>query len=275
MSSHHSYERLSIEAFGAALLATEDLDPVYVMLRNAALPEDQLAKWLLAYWCFYHCGVASKFAEMNDRGFWRNMHVAAVNKPNIYPRAAERRHFRACNAINGVSGLEREFLHSDTLIPWLRTFKSFERLSQKVQDWPQFGPWIAFKVCDMAQAVVGVELDLTGADLAIYSEPAKAARIWWEAQPGSAGATLTKQACINVAITHLRTAAPHHLGCSLAPPHYRRQLNIFEFETILCKWKSHLNGHYPIGHDTEEIAKGLVGWGDLAERMIICLGKEA
>lgn len=271
--SSHSYERLSLETFGTALLATEDLDPVYVMLRNAALPEDQLAKWLLAYWCFYHCGVASKFAEMTDNGFWRNMHVAAVNKPNVYPRAAERRHFRGQKAVNGVLDLELKFRRTEQLIERLRGFKSFRELNNYVQTWTQFGPWIAFKVCDMAQAVVGVELDLTGANLAIYAEPAKAAKIWWDQQnPNSTFTHLGyKSYFLNEALTFLEG----QFCAQMAPPHYRRKLNVFEYETILCKWKSHLNGHYPVGHDTEEIAKGLVGWGDLAQQMIAHLPRHA
>ncbi|GAG17632.1 unnamed protein product, partial [marine sediment metagenome] len=33
-----------------------------------------------------------------------------------------------------------------------------------------------------------------------------------------------------------------------------------EVETVLCKWKSHMNGCYPMGKDTREITEGLAPW---------------
>jgi hypothetical protein len=36
-----------------------------------------------------------------------------------------------------------------------------------------------------------------------------------------------------------------------APPGFERDINIQEIETILCKWKSYMKGHYQIGEDIE------------------------
>lgn len=59
-----------------------------------------------------------------------------------------------------------------------------------------------------------------------------------------------------------------HLGQALArfkaPPFNDRPLNFQEFETILCKWKSHQNGHYPIGKDIEEISHTLDQWKEVS-----------
>ena len=51
------------------------------------------------------------------------------------------------------------------------------------------------------------------------------------------------------------------LGTYQAPPQMDRPINIQEVETILCKWKSHLNGHYPTGNDIAEVRHGLVKYG--------------
>jgi hypothetical protein len=40
----------------------------------------------------------------------------------------------------------------------------------------------------------------------------------------------------------------------------RRPVSFLEIETILCKWKSHQNGHYPPGHDLMEIRRGTEPW---------------
>jgi hypothetical protein len=52
-----------------------------------------------------------------------------------------------------------------------------------------------------------------------------------------------------------------------APPRYDRPVGVQECETILCKWHSHLNGHYPVGKDSREILEHLRGWGNLAESL--------
>jgi len=42
-----------------------------------------------------------------------------------------------------------------------------------------------------------------------------------------------------------------------APPWFDRPLNIQEAETILCKYKSHTHGHYPVGKDVAAVKKAL------------------
>jgi hypothetical protein len=50
-----------------------------------------------------------------------------------------------------------------------------------------------------------------------------------------------------------------------APPFGERKVNIQEVETILCKFKSHLSGHYPWQNDTIEIRAGLGPWQPVCE----------
>jgi hypothetical protein len=45
-----------------------------------------------------------------------------------------------------------------------------------------------------------------------------------------------------------------------APPLHDRPVGLQEVETILCKWKSHQNGHYPLNNDIDEIRAGVKSW---------------
>ena len=99
---------LDVQAFGDALITTQDLDPVYCAIYHARLPEPQLCRLLLAYWCFYHLGVAASISEKEHGDFWEWMRVAAVNeqppKNGIYPVIVGRAH------PSGVTFAERNAL---------------------------------------------------------------------------------------------------------------------------------------------------------------------
>jgi len=51
---------------------------------------------------------------------------------------------------------------------------------------------------------------------------------------------------------------------STAPPVHDRAVGYQEVETILCKWKSHMNGHYRVGRDCIEIREGLEDWREVS-----------
>jgi hypothetical protein len=78
----------SIHDFGNDLIFSKDLDPVYPMLVQANLPEPQLHSWLIAYWCYYHVGVASYLSEFDGDAYWSRMAEAAANQtrtPHVVP----------------------------------------------------------------------------------------------------------------------------------------------------------------------------------------------
>lgn len=68
-----NYERLPIEKFGRHLITTGDLDPIHNGLVGAVAAgvytQPQLYCWLIAYWCFYHAGVASFMSGMEGQEF--------------------------------------------------------------------------------------------------------------------------------------------------------------------------------------------------------------
>jgi len=53
-------------------------------------------------------------------------------------------------------------------------------------------------------------------------------------------------------------------GERLAPPRFERKIELNEIETILCKWGSHMNWHYPVGIDTVELVESLSPWAGVS-----------
>ena len=106
-----SYPRLSIEDFGAQLLKSGDIDPVYIALNAMEWSEAQRNRWLVAYWLCYHPGAASWLSEQPD--YWGALAHAAANSDRVpapgnigrWPRAPERRHWRGVAAVKSVEDL--------------------------------------------------------------------------------------------------------------------------------------------------------------------------
>jgi len=241
----------NIEAFSLALLNTEDLDPVYCMLWRAGLEPELLNRWLLAYFWFYHAGVASQIAESSDF-----FHTALWAFDNKWPRGAERRHFRTSQARDSILWFKHTYGTAANAIEALGD-GTFTQVASRVRAWPMFGPWITFKVADMLERVLARSVSFIDCRLdGVYEEPVEGAKIaareW--GRPG-----LSFSDTVQLLL--------HAIGSRKAPPRYDRALNIQEIETCFCKFKSHRRGHYAVGKDTKEIFHGLTGRGPLATRL--------
>lgn len=238
--------------FARALWAAGDLDPIYEMLGRAELPDDQLKRWCLAYWWFYHAGVASHLAESHD--FYGEADL-------LYPRctrAAERRHFRGQKGRDCIAWFAVNHPRPESAVDSL-TGTTFKEVKQQVQAWPQFGPWISFKVADMLERVFRRPVSFDDCELLIYDEPRNGAEIVAK----EAGFPAGKQG-VAQAIEYVRDG----LLDLKAPPFGDRPLTLQEIETVLCKFKSHRKGHYPVGKDRREIKHGLDSYGgNLARRL--------
>lgn len=248
--SHHT--------FGTTLLRTNDLDPVYVMIGRAQLPAPLLQRWCVAYWMFYHVGVASRIAEAKD--FWTTTEQAFHEK---WPRGAERRHFRTQRAWNAVQWMKTLGTPEDLLAQWFAKIDdaplTFQTVSRRVRSTPEFGPWVAFKVADMAERVLKIPIDFADCALGIYREPVKGAAL---IAYGDEDRRLSTDE-----LTSVVKQLAREWSAWLAPPSYNRPINVQEIETILCKYKSHTHGHYPVGKDSEEVLHALDTWGDLAQHL--------
>jgi hypothetical protein len=239
--------------FAKILIESQDLDPVYTMLVDSKMEERLLHKFLLAYWCYYDCGVAAYIAESRD--FYMAMWRCFVNAP----RGMERRHFRgqaACDAIEGFNNMDPQRIVKD-----MCAHKTFAQVSAHVQRYKGFGPWIAWKIGDMSERILGWPVDFNNTELGIYKDPVK-------------GAAFIRFNDKNHPITHNELAGVvdeicHQLNMLgyKAPPWGDRDINIQEAETILCKYKAHCFGHYPLGNDSLHVLHCLDGWGDLATEL--------
>lgn len=264
------YERLNIYDFGQHLLDSEDLDPVYVALvhcRETQWEDDQLFRWLVAYWCWYNCGVASYMSELEGSDFWRAMMKAAKNeKPaphgGRWGRGHERRHARGAQGIKMVEELRKRYGKKpqdmiEVICTETEDKRTCESIMRQVKGHYLFGPWIGFKVADMVDRVLRLHVDFTEAAVFMFKDPVRAAeRLWAETHNlPSSKVTLSAEGLHDV-VVHLTD----HFKKQNAPPFYDRRIGLQEVETILCKWKSHMNGHYPKYNDIDEIGTALRLW---------------
>jgi Alpha-glutamyl/putrescinyl thymine pyrophosphorylase clade 2 len=264
----------TVVEFGDRLLRTQDLDPVYVALTNTQMPRKQLAAVCVAYWCFYHLGASARIAEAKD--FWGAMTTAALNTSNSdgskpWPRGAERRHFRGQQAIDAVTALKRRYRTAeDALQGLLGEVPTYTAVATSAQSHVGFGPWIAFKIADFSERVLGMGTDFSDCELGIYKDPRQgAALLRWERLGDG---LIDKPWAAPINDEELKAEVAYWVTFwrkkrAKAPPHRDRLVNVQEIETIFCKYKSHRKGHYPAGKDTQELNHGLVGWGDLAQQL--------
>lgn len=250
--------------FGEKLLKTEDLDPVYVALYKARLPKDQLYRLLLVYFCFYHLGVSARISEEEGETFWDIMEIAARNRlcdpyeidsdlplGSKWPRGAERRHFRGKKCIDAIDWLKAyEPKTPERLIDGLMLGPAtLAGVMEQANKWPMFGPWIGFKIADVLERVCSIAIEFPNDITLLYKEPRAALDM------------------LTISADRANMLLLQHFYGFKAPPRYERYCNIQEIETILCKWKSSVGGHYYVGKDIHEIRNGLKGWGDTANEL--------
>ena len=272
-----NYERLSIEEFGSNLLESGDLDPIYIALYDGNFESiEQRHRWLVAYWAFYHAGVASFMSEKKGKHFWNWMMKAAVNeKPNPmtherWPRSKERRHARGHQGIKMVQELSIQYPAPEDMVKQLLEHNalghtSYIDMARPIKNHYLFGPWIVFKINDMLERVEEANIDFSEADVFMFKDPVKAAIMVYKQKQEEKGIIINEvkdeMEAVRPVVNYL---AAEFAECK-APPRYDRYVDLQEIETILCKVKSHWNGHYPLYNDITEIDEGLVGWGDTAE----------
>lgn len=244
---------IGYKKFGKFLLDTYDLDPLYVILAMTNWPEKLMYRFLLGYWVYYSAGVACKLAE--SKNFYQEM---VYGDQQHWPRGHERRHMRGANFLNTVSGLKR-YGEPEQVVAAMVKGKDFQTIGKHVQQFHGFGQWIAWKVADMVERVLQQPVSFDDADIAVYKDPVKgAALIGYGDQHYPITKTQVKQVFDYLEVD---------FGAYKAPPYLDRRINIQEMETVACKYKAYINGHYPLGLDTFDIYHGLRGWGDLAQEL--------
>jgi hypothetical protein len=238
---------------------------VYIALHRAELPHEQLGRWLVAYWCLYHCGAACHLSELEGLDFYGGLMRAAENVTpspagGRWPRGHERRHWRAKNAVATVDDLINKYgSQPEGMVErCAQGAPKFSSVNIHVQSHVGFGPWMSFKVADMLDRVCGIPVDFTQPDVFMFKDPEEAALKVWRAKQGLPDDARPKdrRAAVSAVVDHLTAT----FASFSAPPLMDRPVGLQEVETVLCKFKSHLNGHYPLDNDIREIAEGLAPW---------------
>lgn len=237
--------------FGKQLLESYDLDPLYVILAGTSWSERMMKRFLLAYWIFYSAGVACKVAE--SKSFYRTMFEMDANHA---PRGHERRHLRGQAFIDCVNGL-KSFGTPEQVVDAMTVGNDFQTIAKAVQTFRGFGPWMSFKIADMTERVLQKPVDFSNAEIGVYKDPVKGAAL---IMFGDQNHPITLDELHDVF-----SSLQHDFRHYKAPPYQDRLINIQELETIACKYKSHVNKHYPLWTDTQEIYHGLEGYGDMAD----------
>lgn len=132
-----------------------------------------------------------------------------------------------------------------------------------VKAWVGFGPWIAFKVADMINALGLSRVAFDETALALFDTPRQGAHMAWELhglgeEPESVEAWAVEYVTEGlggaVAASDPFARFP---SLPLAPPAYTEPLGAQEAETVLCKWKAYRSGRYHVGEDVEACRRAL------------------
>ena len=275
--TERNYKKLEIEEFGTKLLESNDLDPVYVALYNMHTAGNfdlpQLCRWLLAYILCYHVGASCWFSEQDDKAFYAALLKAARNQEEApvggrWPRSHERRHWRGQFAEDVVNQLAQRYSSPENFILTIASSVGssrpdsipFSEISQRVQDHHGFGGWATFKLADLIDRLGLAPVDFAYEDVVIYRDPVLAAqRLFRERNDLPENAEVKPNAVRDVFYYLIG-----HFDNHSAPPLHDRAVGVQEVETVLCKWKSHMNGRYPLYNDIDEINEGLVPWAKIS-----------
>ena len=273
---------LTIEEFGRALLTSNDLDPIYVGLCGCDWDDVTRNRWLLAYWCTYHAGVSSYIAEAPSvEGFWERLSLLAENVTQAppggrWPRGRERRHWRGKNAAASLADLRHRY---ESAPEDMASFCAGDlpttcaEVMKRAKLHTGFGPWIAFKIADMVERCMGGSVSFDRAEVFMFKDPVLAAQMAFKAHFDNTDALPDSDVAVRWAVPYLT----EEFRDLQAPPGWDRAVGLQEVETVLCKWKSHVNGHYPLGNDIHEIRNGLIQWGphsDLARQYLAAMPEE-
>jgi hypothetical protein len=165
-------QQFDIYAFGETLIKTEDLDPAYVGLYKAHLPEPQLIRLFVSYLLFYNLGLAAWLSEQEN--YWSAVENAAINvEPSPlglrWPRGTERRHFRGDKAVSAVRTLAKS--SPESLYAPLKKARWLAAVATIVGSWPMCGPWASFKAADLLQCVADIPIRFPVDTCLMYKEP--------------------------------------------------------------------------------------------------------
>lgn len=262
----YRYEKLDIVDFGRQLLSSGDLDPVYLALNRSPWDRDRKLRWLVAYCAFYHAGAATWLSQHRAGAFWGWMELAAYNElvappGGRWPRGAERRHFRGGLAVQTIANWREQHPEPETMfLQLVDKGPLFSDVRTAARSIYSVGDWMSFKMVDLVDACLDGEIDQSNLQDFMYEAPVKSLLREWKVRMGFSPDQEAKPKDLPGTIQAMNDWLRLQLSDQRVPHKPGRPLDNFCLETIWCKYGSHLNGHYPVGHDIREIRKGLEGW---------------
>jgi hypothetical protein len=240
-----NYPRLPIEEFGKILIESDDLDPIYValwtMLESDVLDRAKLSRWVMAYICLYHAGLASYMSEYEGDKFFAILMEAAKNETPAptggrWPRAKERRHFRGQQAIDATLALHKQYGRTpekflDYLAfggpaPKKAETATFSEVAGRAREHRGVGGWAAFKLADMVDRLGVRPVAFAYEDVAIYETPIKGAELIARQRLGLPETARVKPEVVRGVFDYLEK----HFSNYPAPPIGERSIGLNEIE---------------------------------------------
>ena len=261
----HNNNPVSFLYFGDELIRSEDLDPVYVALARANLDDALLKRMLLAYWCYYSMGTASRIAEAGGHKFFDMMWKAWAEK---WPHGFERRHFYGESAKQSILFLQSQFNgYAERIVDDMTYHSTVHEIVEAVKRYRGFGVWMGWKIADMSERVLGYDVDFSDPVPVMYGDVIKGMALMYYGDKNHDIGVEER----NLVVNALNKDFSHWT----APPWYDRQFNAQEGETVLCKYKAYFYGEYYIGKDIAEVSHGLSFAAkqgcDLAGHLLACM----
>jgi len=235
--------------FSKILIESGDLDPDYIFINRASdalgWDNEKKAQWIAAKSVIYNSIGELEFLmhgrhfSVLDYGSERRKH-----KPN-----AELFWHALYDNAQSHGGFYKMFskLHNDANVG-LKQLQKFQGI----------GPWAAWKILDLLNCCLGLKFDFHSVDFRLaYEYPIRGMLLVAgedEERHKKVTDGLYSEAMEQV-YDQLRDAG---LLESMAPPEYKRAINMQEIETCLCKYHSYYHGHYKAGEDIAELHTRIV-----------------
>jgi hypothetical protein len=137
----------------------------------------------------------------------------------------------------------------------------FHMVRERAREHRSVGDWLSFKMTDLVDACLGVTVDQSDLMNFMYEAPRQSLLREWREQycwgPEVRPKDTAAERKIVLGMNEWLARELSDLRCPHKPTH---TLAPFELETIWCKHQSHLNGHYALNNDIDEVNDGLLPW---------------
>lgn len=251
----------ALATFAGAMVRTQDLDPLYPILRRLNEQDghepgsDEAMKRSVVYTAFYNIAAAECVVEAAKHD------KSAVVARQLAGRAGtERRGLRTPDFmvfhLNSIGIRARD---AGGFTPWLQQHwteestpkERWELATEVLLAVPYNGRWAAYKTCDILAEVHGWPMEAPDAGHRFSSGP-REGLLLLQAQTGHTFLpdlpehNDQSQGAIE-RLDRATETVQHELWRRDVP------MKMSEVETILCNWKALVSGRYYIGHDVDEM----------------------